>query len=364
MKILQVIDTLARGGGAEKFVFDLTLSLHRQGIEVEVLSITQPTEEKDKEFITCLKKQGIAVYGLNPDNHLYAVKNTYLMYRFIKQHAYDVVHVHLFPALYYAGIAARFLPGVKFVYTEHSTDNRRRHIRGMGIVEKFIYRHYQTIVCISEQVKQQLFHHIGAMRYALVHNGIYTEDFIHARPYSAQELTGETIPVRMITMVSRFSPVKDYMTLFRALKYLPEYVHVLCVGTGPLEGQHKEFCREQGFIKRVHFLGLREDINRILKSSDVIVLSSSHEGFSLSMLEAMVSGKPFVASAVPGIADLVEQHAVLFPFGDEKTLAEEIMKLLNHPAWCQQVADRCQNFALQYDISKTAGQYLEIYHKL
>ena len=100
MKVLQVIDTLARGGGAEKFVFDLTLALHRQGVEVEVLSVTQPTEERKKEFITRLKQEGIAVYGLNPDNRLYAVGNTCLIYRFIKQHAYDVVHVHLFPALY------------------------------------------------------------------------------------------------------------------------------------------------------------------------------------------------------------------------------------------------------------------------
>lgn len=77
-------------------------------------------------------------------------------------------------------------------------------------------------------------------------------------------------------------------------------MHLLCVGTGPLLEEHRKYCEKNNLSSRVHFLGLRNDIPQILKASDVIVLSSEHEGFSLSMLEAMASGRPFIASDVPG----------------------------------------------------------------
>ena len=107
-------------------------------------------------------------------------------------------------------------------------------------------------------------------------------------------------------MCAAFRKQKDYMTLFRAVNYLPANVHVLCVGDGEYREEHEAYCKTHDLSSRVHFLGLRKDVARIFKASDVIVLSTYYEGFSIAMLEAMATGRPFVASAVPGIQDLVE----------------------------------------------------------
>ncbi len=128
--------------------------------------------------------------------------------------------------------------------------------------------------------------------------------------------------------------------------------------------EHQCYCRQNGLSQRVHFLGLRRDVNQIFKASDVIVLSSVYEGFSLSMLEAMASGKPFVASEVPGITDLVKKYAVLFPFGDEKALAASILKLLGDHDYYKGMVAKSLEFAKKYDIKSTASRYVQLYKSL
>jgi glycosyltransferase involved in cell wall biosynthesis len=101
-------------------------------------------------------------------------------------------------------------------------------------------------------------------------------------------------------------------------------------GRGQLEAELKEQVCRLGLDKRVHFLGLRQDIPRILALLDIFVLPSLSEGLSMAILEAMIAGKPVVATGVGGNPELVldGETGFLVPPRDSQALAASVAALL------------------------------------
>jgi len=106
------------------------------------------------------------------------------------------------------------------------------------------------------------------------------------------------------------------------------------------------------------------DVPQLLKTADIITLSSKYEGLSLSSIEGMASGRAFVASNIPGLSEIVKGAGILFEQGNSKELAEKIMKLLNDKVHYDLVADACQIRAAQYDIHKMVDQHIALYESL
>jgi len=111
-------------------------------------------------------------------------------------------------------------------------------------------------------------------------------------------------------------------------------------------------------------LGIRADVPKILKSADVVVMSSHWEGLSLSNIEGMSSGKPFIASDVNGLREVTNGYGLLFPHGDAEALATIIKKLHDDKAYYDLVANRCYQRALQYDIHKMIDGYEQLYNRI
>lgn len=362
MRILQVIDRFNRGGGAEKVILDLSLALHdKSDVTIDVLSIGPP---KNKDFIDEVAKVGITHQCLNTKRMSWA--DLPRLHKVIRYGSYDVVHVHLFPALYMVAFASVGLgkSAPRLVYTEHSTSNKRRGKALFRLIEHWIYGRYNRIIGISYEVKKNLANHAKINHIDIIPNGVNVTviDSTSAKQTLREELHIKTTDV-IVTMVGRFVPGKDQTTLIESLSQLPESVHILLVGDGILrESIQSQMMRKQ-YSNRVHFLGLRSDVISILKTSDIIVLSTEHEGFSISMLEAMACGKPFVASSVPGIADIVGDNALLFHYQSATELAQCIMRLIDDHNLYETMSRKSREFALDYDISEIATKYLEVYGK-
>ena len=109
-------------------------------------------------------------------------------------------------------------------------------------------------------------------------------------------------------------------------------------------------------------MGLRTDVPSILKSADYIVLSSHYEGLSLSSVEGMAAGRPFIASDVNGLREIVGGAGLLFPDGNAEQLANCIMELDKNPLLYQEISRRCHQRAMQYDISTMIQGYKKIYN--
>ena len=358
MKILQVINRLNRGGGAEKFVMDLTISLSKSPTEeMSLVSICTPQNE---DYTQQLEKNDIKCYTLS--TKLYSLSVLFKLYRFLRQHPQDVIHAHLFPTLYYIGLA-KFLKIIKcpIIYTEHSTKNKRRKSILLRIIDQFIYRQYDSVIAISEQVKYNLQEHLKIIEPVVINNGISLSEIDAAQTLNLHHELCIDSSVKFVTMIARFVPGKDYLTLFKAIQQLSENIHAVCVGDGPNMKETQMIAHEMKLSNRIHFMGLRSDVISIIKGSDIVVLSTEHEGFSISMLEAMACRNPFVASAVEGINDLVLGVAELFDYQNDKVLTSIIYKLLNDKTFYNKVAERCHLYALKHNIYNIAKYYSDNY---
>jgi glycosyltransferase involved in cell wall biosynthesis len=145
---------------------------------------------------------------------------------------------------------------------------------------------------------------------------------------------------------------------------LPKTVKLLLVGDGVLKKECEDLVATLKLQERVLFLGLRMDVPQLLKTVDIVVLSSKYEGLSLSSIEGMASGKPFVASDVPGLAEVVKGAGILFPPGNAEQLATAITELLENQEFYQSVADACQARATEYDIHKMVDKHITLYKSL
>ena len=357
MKVLHVITSLYTGG-AERLMVDL-LPLLRDGGENQVdLLLINGVETPFKKI---LEESRIRVYALQMTNDVYHPRVLFKMMRFLRQEQYDIIHTHNTAPQLYVPLSRLFLSSKgELVTTEHSTNSRRRDLWWFKPIDKWMYGRYAAIVCIANKCKVILDEYIGHLNTVIINNGIDVKRFLHPiKDISSQDTF-------IISMVAALRVEKDHETLLKAVKLLPNKYKLRIVGAGSQEvaDSVKARCHELNLDDRVDFMGMRMDVPDLLEQSDVIVLSSHWEGLSLSSIEGMASGRPFVASDVDGLREMVGGVGVLFPHGDDKALAQKIQWLCEHPDEYREVAQRCQEKACQYDISVTASKYLELYEEL
>jgi glycosyltransferase involved in cell wall biosynthesis len=279
---------------------------------------------------------------------------------------YQIVHVHLFPAQYWV-VFAKLLAfsKVKLLFTEHSNSNRRIRNSFIGIFDKFIYNQYVKIVCITSNVFQVVLKHaqINSTKLEIIENGVDTKKFFNATKLLNEDFLSD-VNSKYVIQVSSFQEPKDQPTLIKALKFVPEHIKLLLVGDGVLKSECEHLVAKLGLQARVFFLGVRVDVPQLLKTADIIVLSSKYEGLSLSSIEGMASGKPFVASNVPGLKDIVTDAGLLFPLGDVQKLAEIINNLVNDEVLYNNTAKACMQKAQQFDISNMVNKHIELYKQM
>lgn len=357
MKVLQIINSLS-AGGAEKLLVDAVKMYYKKGIDVDVLLLYG---KKTPFYDSLSKEKNIKIFSLSENSNVYNPLYIFKLRKYLKQ--YDLIHVHLFPALYWVAIAKMIsLKKYKIVFTEHNTTNRRRNSKLFKFLDKIVYKQVNKIITISDSVDVSLKKHLGSQFKNIykIYNGINLEEIKNATGYSKKELN---LPdsAKLIIQVSSFTPQKDQSTVINTLTHLNDNIHLLLVGDGPLKNEKIKLAKELGIDKRVHFLGIRNDVPKLLKSSDIVVLSSFFEGLSLSSVEGMISGKPFIASDVPGLTEVVKDAGLLFKCGDTSELSTIINNLLDNKIYSEKIANACTRRAMNFDINKMTDEYIEIY---
>ena len=365
MKILQVITSLEMGG-AETLVVNLILRLQALGYTVDLCvfnGIDTPLMQKLKRESpnTTIYTLGRGVY-----NPFYILKLAKIM------RGYDIIHTHNSSPQLFVAIANLFTRR-KLVSTEHNTSNRKRNWKWYAPIESWMYRQYGHIICISEIAEMKLRDYMGGdwlnktnSRYnkiSTINNGVDVKAISNAVPDA--ELLSLKKDRNAILMVAGFRTAKDQGTIVKALNLLDkEKFEVWFAGIGDRMGDVKQLALSLGVANNVKFLGLRTDIPNVLKAADVIVMSSHWEGLSLSNVEGMSAHKPFIASNVNGLREVTEGYGILFPHEDTDTLAKEINRLAEDENYYKEIASRCFDRALQFDINKTVDGYEKIYQTL
>lgn len=361
MRILHIIDSLEMGG-AENVLIGLAGGQRKEGHDVTVLQLRKARNGTVSNKMIALD---IKVAWLQERGCVYNPLLIFKISNWLK--CYDIVHVHLFPALYWAAIANGLSKSrTSLIYTEHSTDNRRRNNKILHLIDGKVYQcSYKMIVACAERVLEkyrQAFPNVDHVSY--VNNGIDTQLFRDALPYTKQELLGINESCFVVTMVARFMSMKRQDTVVEAISLLPEEFHAVFVGGSEEDSglaRIKTLAESKGVLSRVHFLYSRKDVPRILKSSDVIVMASDYEGLSLSSIEGMAAGKPLVATNVDGLREVVDEAGLLFENRNSKQLADTLLQLAEDKLFYDNIAQRCVERAINYDVREMVQKYMKLY---
>lgn len=271
--------------------------------------------------------------------------------------------------------------GVKRVHGEHGREigdldgSNRKYLFFRRVMRPLI-DHY---IAVSADLEAWLKDRVGvrAPRVTQIYNGVDHQRFA---PGSVKPLA--LLPqhwqcpndMLVVGTVGRLTPVKDQQTLLRAVALLrqqaPELaarLRVVIVGDGPLRGELEQLVTELQLTECVWLAGDRRDVPALLHLMDLFVLPSLGEGISNTVLEAMASGLPVIATAVGGNLELVEDGATgaLFPVGDVGSLQRTLADLLGNDEKRERRAVRAQAFVTStFDWNKTVQAYLEVYDRL
>lgn len=359
MRILNVINNLSLGGA--EVLLDKMLSLFAaKGISNSVYIF----ESIDSDLERSVTVNSNVFYS-NTGN-LYSYRQVYPLYRLLQQQRFDIVHVHLFPAQLWTGIA-EFLSrtGVPLITTEHSTYNRRRRLPFRPF-DAWMYSRYHKIICNSHATESALLDWLPQVREKteVICNGIDTGHFSRAVPYDLRKEFSLPDNSFLILSIGRLESEKSFPILLQALAKTRPNTFLIIVGDGSLKNDLQRMACSLGIENRIRFLGLRDDVARIIKSVNLYVQSSDWEGFGLAAVEAMAGGLPIIVSRVPGLSYVIGDAGLVFNKNDPHQLADYINQLEANPLKRESMGKasirQAQNFALH----EMVDRYVEVYEDL
>ena len=170
----------------------------------------------------------------------------------------------------------------------------------------------------------------------------------------------------VISCVSRLTPRKGHAILFEALRLIRddlEHVHVNIVGDGEMRDKLERLSSKLG-LRRVSFLGHRDDVANILSSSDIYVLPTTSDTLPISVIEAMFAGKAIVSTRCGGIPELLEHQktGLLAEPGNVKELADCLLQLVRDRRLVKQLGRSAQDFAKTHlTVEKMAAEIERVY---
>ena len=348
IRVLQLIDGFAVGG-AERVVATLSKNIDRSSFDVFPFALY-----RSGPFFDELQMAGMGprVLGLRRRSILSGPlfvadirKILGVLVALFQDLAIDIVHAHLADSILLGILAAGRAKGPKVCATIHSIILNERSARwdvrkwcSESILPRVLPR-ADRIVTVSQEVARaaagQL--KIPSERLLTIPNGIDGSRFKRKRDVNTmrQQLDLPTDKVILVS-VGRLRREKGFPVLLSALKHIPQEQRpfTIILGDGPDKMDLHRLTTQYGLTESVRFLGNRTDVAEYLQASDLFAMSSLWEGLPIALLEAMACGLPVIVTRVGGNPEVVEEDrsGILVPPGDDESLAQAILRLVNDPA--------------------------------
>lgn len=364
MKILLLTSHLDMGGIA---VYTISLARHlkRTGHEAVVVSGGGKLESWLADCGITHVKMNIRTkseFGLKVWKALPGLK------RFVEEHKFDIIHSQTRSTHVLGALLGR-MTGLPHVTTCHGFFNHRR------LARRLFPCWGKASIAISDSVSRHLINDFGMPeeRVHRVYNGI---DLARHTASSALRDTGlfRRLGLRegviVIGTICRLSPVKGCKFLIEAFRGLVSRgydAQLLIVGEGPEEENLKKQASATGCGDRIFFDQGGEALERYLSLLDIYCIPSVDEGFGLSLVEAMASGRACVASNVGGLAEIISdaEDGILFESGNTKSLADSLELLVRDEPLRKRLASAARDKAFRrFSIEDSVAGTVKVYEKV
>lgn len=355
MKIIQIMPEFGLAG-AETMCENLSYELIRQGHEVVIISLyTFHSPITDR-----LENSGVKVVYLDkkPGLDFSIIMKLVKVFKMIKP---DVIHTHRY-VMQYAIPAAIFTGIKKRIHTVHNVAIKENS-KMARVLNGVFYRGNNVIpVALSNRIKETIIkeYRLDPSRIPVIFNGIDLSKCVVKHNYGVKNYF-------TILHVGRFTEQKNHQMLIKAfskvLKSAPNCVLQL-IGDGETRLEIESLVITLQIEDKVKFLGLKDDVYNYMNSADLFVLPSLYEGMPMTLIEAMGSGLPIIATEVGGIPDILVngQEAVLTDVKEEE-LTEAILKLYADEKERRKLGQNARNKSSLFSAMKMAESYVEVYSK-
>ncbi len=356
MKILQVIPYFCFGG-AETMCENLTYALRKLGHEVTVVSlypertpIAQRMEAAGVKLLYLDKKLGLDL-SMVPK-----------LRKIMVQERPDVVHTHL-DVIKYAVAAAKLAGVKKCVHTVHSVAHKEAEGRIQKIINTIYYKlKWSVPVALSPEVQETIAQFYGLEKETIpaIYNGVDLSRCIVKERYE----TGEEVN---ILHLGRFDVPKNHAGLLRAfallLTHCPQ-ARLHLVGDGDLRKEMEDLAEELGITEAVTFYGMQSNVYPYLHDADIFILPSLYEGNPMSIIEAMGTGLPILASNVGGIPDMLcnGETALLIPCETE-SIWKACLTLIGDAGLRERLGRNAKAASRRFSSEAMALEYCKVYKK-
>ena len=349
--VIHVVSSL-KVGGAERFVIDLCQEQVGQGLNVAILSFGLA---EDTLVSVCHEHQ-IPLTITNGKGWRAQKQRLQLLTRF------DVIHVHSPAALKSLVFHLFLLKHKKLIYTRHGAAplNKPHWIRLHRFARSFIH----AVTFVSAEAKHSFAHHgWHKVPQYIIDNGVR----LPSQALTDNKNTAHNGVLRLGS-VGRMVKLKSQLSLLQAVSQMDSdsqnQLELHFFGDGELRSQLETFHQQHSGIRAV-FHGLEIDRQNIYPHIDMLVVTSSTEGLSMVILEAMAYGKPVIATNVGGNPMLVKsgETGFLYEFNDIDELKSVISGVLQNAEIRVKLGRQARSWVeQQYSLTKTAALYRELYN--
>ena len=356
MKIMQVIPYFCFGG-AETMCENLCYAQMALGHDVVAVSlydertpIAQRMEEAGIRILYLDKKLGLDV-SMVPK-----------LLGIMRREKPDVVHTHL-DVIKYA-VAAAKLAGIRScVHTVHSVAHKEAEGRLQKIINGTYFRlKWSVPVALSPEVQQTIcdFYGMKKKQVPVVFNGIDVKKCVPKTEYGFSETV-------QLVHVGRFDVPKNHEGMLRAFSILLRNYPQCClhlVGDGELRPGMEKLVQELDITGSVVFHGMQSNVHPYLEQADIFLLPSRYEGMPMTIIEAMATGLPIVASRVGGIPDmLTDGESALLVDCEPESIVQGCEMMLQDEALRRKLGRNALAESSRFSAETMALCYSEVYKK-
>lgn len=352
MKIIQIMPEFGIGG-AEIMCENLTYALKRLGHVVVVVSlfdyhspITERLEKNGIRVVYLLKKKGFDLKMYKRLLNLFMIEKP------------DVVHTHRNSTQYVFPIVA-FFTKIRCVHTIHNIA-RKECIYPARVLAKFFYKFCNVVpVALSPEIQRTVSqeYHLKKGKIPVIYNGI---DLSKCKPKNDYSIDG----TMHILHIGRFSTQKNHLGLIEAFEVFhnqyPDSVLQL-IGDGELKHTIELDVKNRNLSNCVEFLGTQSDVHSFLHNADIFVLPSNYEGVPMTLIEAMGTGLPIVATKVGGVPDMLDENSAILTKVDSHDIAEAFGRYCCDSSLRKAHGMAAKALSDKFSAETMANKYIEIY---
>lgn len=316
-RIIHIVSSL-KNGGMEQMVLRMAINQKLHGHEVAILALNSG------ELTSKAEENSIFVYTPAASNK---IKRVYNVIRFACHYKPDIIHAHNETSLQYMRIV-KLITRAKSVMTDHGISQNPIKKASMSDFSKV-----DVVVAVSKTTASQRESMIKRSP-RVIYNGVNFSESMNNRNAIRRTLDlSSRFTGIIVARIDNHKGHKDLIDAIAVLDYRSINLTILIVGDGDQRKTMEDYARQKGLSDEViRFLGYRTDIPDLLSACDFFVLPSLSEGMPVSILEAMASGLPVIATKVGGIPELItDRHlGILIPPHSPVHIASAVLTIYNN----------------------------------